>query len=92
MSNKNSNYYLDIIVINNKNEIIPIELKYKTFNLKTTINLNGFEEAYILKNHDATDIGKYLFLKDINRIEFLKQNNLNIKKGYVIFLTNEEKY
>jgi hypothetical protein len=87
---KNKDYYIDILLITSSGEQIPIELKYKTSSL-AYIDNNKIKEEFLLKEHGAKDIGRYLFIKDIMRIEYLKNQN-NISKGYVIFLTNESNY
>ena len=72
------------------NEIYPIELKYKT-KLSTIVD-NG--EEIELANHAAVDLGCYAYIKDIVRIEEIK-NNMGEKKfggGFAIMLTNEPLY
>lgn len=79
---------IDIIVIDTNGNAYPIELKYKT--KEAGINLN--DENYILADHGAQDVGRYSFRKDIYRIENYKSKNLNYKYGYVLILTNDNKY
>jgi hypothetical protein len=62
--NLEKNVHIDIIV-ELDNKYYPIELKYKT---KTFIGKDN-NENYFLKNQGAQDIGKYDYLKDIQRIE-----------------------
>jgi hypothetical protein len=81
------NVHIDIIV-ELENKIYPIELKYKT---KTFIGKDNNEEYY-LKNQGAQDIGKYDYLKDIQRIEKFSKMIENYKYGFVILLTNDESY
>lgn len=81
------NMHIDILVIID-NEWIPIELKYKTKGCVKVVD----NEKYNLKNQGAKDIGCYLYLKDIQRIEKIKDNINNFNKGYSIFLTNELSY
>lgn len=81
------NMHIDILVIYD-NKWIPIELKYKTKGCIKEIN----GEVFNLKNHGAKDINCYLYLKDIQRIEKIKNNINNFKEGYTIFLTNELSY
>lgn len=81
------NMHIDILVIIN-NEWIPIELKYKTKGCIKELD----SEKFYLKNQGAKDIGCYLYLKDIERIEKVKDNINNFSKGYSIFLTNELSY
>lgn len=85
---KSGDAYIDIWVeINEK--VYPIELKYKT--IKCTLK-DGYEE-YKLKQHGACDIGCYLYLKDVERIEHLSKSlSDNFGKGYAIMLTNDHLY
>ena len=80
--------YIDIWgEINEK--VYPIELKYKT--IKCTLK-DGPEE-YKLKQHGACDIGCYLYLKDVERIEHISKSlGDNFGKGYAIMLTNDHLY
>ena len=45
-----------------------------------------------LKNHGAKDVNCYLYLKDIQRIEKIRDNVLEFREGYTIFITNELSY
>ena len=81
------NMHIDILVIID-NMWIPIELKYKTKGCQKIIE----EEKFNLKNHGAKDVNCYLYLKDIQRIEKIKENILDYKNGYTIFITNELSY
>ena len=72
-------------------EYIVIELKYKTKKKKyQTLNFGEIE----LKNHAAQDLGRYDFIKDIERIEKWGKNNTSkkLKIGFAIFLTNDSVY
>jgi len=81
------NMHIDILVtIDNK--WIPIELKYKTKGCRKEID----NEIFNLKNHGAKDMNCYLYLKDIQRIEKIKENVAIFKEGYTIFITNELSY
>ena len=76
----------DIVLIN-KNELIPIELKYKTKFLQTQIN----GEDYSLTTHGAKDIGRFNFRKDLFRIEqFLNKNKS--QNGFLLIITNDPGY
>lgn len=81
------NIHIDILVIINK-KWIPIELKYKT--KKALIEFDN--ENFNLKNHSAKDLNSYLYLKDIERIEKIKDNIDNFEKGFTIFITNDNSY
>lgn len=79
---------IDIVIIDNEGNTIPIELKYKT--KKIQLNYDG--EDYLLTNHGATDIGRYSFRKDLYRIEryILQKPKCNV--GFVFILTNDQAY
>jgi len=64
-----------------------IEMKYKTRRLRT--NIRG--EIFDLLSQSAQDIGRYDFLKDIQRLEEIMSGQSNII-GYAIFLTNDSAY
>lgn len=81
------NMHIDILVIMN-NRWIPIELKYKTKDCIKEIS----NEKFNLKKHGAKDINCYLYLKDIQRIEKIKDNVDFFEKGYTILITNEISY
>lgn len=79
--------YIDIVVELN-GELFPIELKYKTKEA-TIADCSG--ESISLQNHSATDFGCYDYLKDISRLEGLK-NKPNFKRGFALMLTNDPAY
>lgn len=81
------NMRIDILVIFG-DKWIPIELKYKTKGSTKIID----NEEYHLKNHGAKDRNCYFYLKDIERIENLKDQLKQFDKGYSIFLTNDLSY
>ena len=71
------------------NGCIAIELKYKTSNFKEEIG----DEFFELKQHGATNLGRFDAINDARRVKYLKDsNNTKIKKGFTIFLTNESDY
>ena len=76
------NIHIDILVIID-NKWIPIELKYKTKGCSKIVD----NELFNLKNHSAKDINSYLYLKDIERIEKIKEKEISFEKGYTIFIT-----
>ena len=76
--------HIDILVIID-NKWIPIEIKYKTKGCCKNID----NEIYNLKNHGAKDVNCYLYLKDIHRIEIIKENVPDFAEGYTVFVTNE---
>ena len=85
--------HIDILVFIS-NKWIPIELKYKTKNSKKgALEDKKTQEVFNLKNQGAKNISCYLYLKDIMRIERIKQEvKNNFKEGYAVFLTNDETY
>lgn len=97
---KNKKIYIDIMIMQG-NRAIAIELKYKTKESKGKCK----NEDFHLKNQGAVDWGCYYIYNDLKRIETLVNlteneqkeycnlDNINVEKGYVIFLTNDgEKY
>jgi len=80
------NEYLDIQVCIG-DDIYPIELKYKTKELKIEIS----NEKFHLKDQGAQNHGSYDFLWDIKRIEKLSRDK-KFKTGFVIWLTNDMGY
>lgn len=84
-----SQMHIDILVVFN-NKWIPIELKYKTRKFDYT-DKDGCH--YNLKEQSAQDCGCYDYIKDISRIEKIRDNKKDIfKAGYTIFITNDELY
>ena len=81
------NMHIDILVVID-NKWYPIELKYKTKGCKKIID----DEIFNLKNHGAKDVNSYLYLKDIMRIEKVRNNINNFGNGYTIFITNDLSY
>ena len=78
--------YLDIW-IKHREKYYAIELKYKTRDLSITDS----EERYELVTHGAQDLGRYDFLKDVQRIENLAQMGTDTM-GIALFLTNDSSY
>jgi len=78
--------YIDIWVAY-QDKFIAVELKYKTRNLSVRID----DEQYRLKNQGAQDIGRYDFLKDIQRLEQASKQYKEIM-GYAVLLTNDSTY
>ena len=93
---KDKNEYIDIVVITDKNEWIPIELKYKTKKHIFVLSAHKPElEDVELTDQSATNHGRYWFWNDVSRIEALLKEgygNKNWIEGYAIILTNEENY
>jgi len=68
-------------------EVLAIELKYKTRGLSVLVN----GEDFYLKDHSAQDIGRYDILKDVRRLEQITTERRNAT-GYAILLTNDSAY
>ena len=83
---KNQDLHIDIW-IKNQDEVLAIELKYKTRGL--SVQIDG--EQYRLKNQSAQDIGRYDFIKDIQRLEHVASEKNNFM-GYAVLLTNDSAY
>lgn len=83
---ENKRIYIDIYFKKDNKEYF-LELKYKTKKFEVYCN----EMNYILKDQKACDLGRYDFIKDISRLERIICGQQN-KFGYVIFLSNDEKY
>lgn len=82
--------YYDIVIKDvETKEYCPIELKYKTKN--ATVIFDG--TAIDLKNHAAQDLGRFDYLKDVERIENFGEFTGKTKEaGYAIILTNDHNY
>ncbi len=80
--------HVDIVVFFGKDRI-PIELKYKTKGAEVT---DAQGETFVLANHSAKSDNCYWYLKDIKRIETLRDEMEGFAKGYAIMLTNDESY
>jgi hypothetical protein len=83
---KNQCLHMDIWAIT-ADEVLAIELKYKTRGL--SVQVDG--EDFFLKDQSAQDIGRYDFLKDIRRLEQVTTERRNAT-GYAILLTNDSAY
>jgi uncharacterized protein YutD len=84
---------LDILVRKGA-EYCPVELKYKTKQIKSSLKRFGVEvdEVVIVKNQGAQDLGMYGFWKDVKRVEMVKEKFDSVKSGLSVFLTNDEFY
>lgn len=61
--------YTDIVIETNNKTYIAIELKYKTKKIDGLIDENN--NGIALSNQWATDLGRFDYIWDINRLEFL---------------------
>mgnify|MGYP004443477275 FL=1 len=91
-----ANAYIDIVV-ENDDEYVPIELKFKTKSLKVPVS--GYScfgrptrhsLVSYMKGH--TD-NRYLVWEDVKRIDLIKTRyGQTVKHGFVVFLTNDSAY
>ncbi|MEM2111510.1 MAG: hypothetical protein QXX08_06495 [Candidatus Bathyarchaeia archaeon] len=79
-------FYIDIWVAY-QDTVLAIELKYKTRGLSVHVG----SERYRLKDQSAHDIGRYDFVKDIQRLEQVATAYQSVI-GYAILLTNDSAY
>lgn len=83
------------IVVQRGSEFVPIELKYKTKAIKED-SIKRFGKplvgAQLVKDQSAQDLGRYDFWKDVRRLELVKEVFPNVKKGIVLFVTNDKAY
>lgn len=82
----NKQLFLDVWVAQG-DAIFAVELKYKTRALSVYIG----DEQFALKDQSAQDIGRYDFIKDIQRLEQIVAGRKNVV-GYAILLTNDSAY
>lgn len=81
-THNDNNSYLDIFFESPHGSRIGIELKYKT---------RCYNAGDTYKNQGAQNNSKYDFIKDIQRLEEMKSNNL-IDTGYALLITNDHTY
>jgi hypothetical protein len=82
----NRSLHVDVWVIT-QDEILAIELKYKTRGLSVLVDGEKFD----LKDQSAQDIARYDFMKDIQRLEQVTAEQ-GRTTGYAILLTNDSAY
>lgn len=80
------NLHIDIWIVTDA-KVLAIELKYKTRKLSCF----SANEQFRLKDQSAQDIGRYDFIKDIQRLEHLAHCQYDLT-GYAILLTNDRSY
>ncbi len=78
--------HIDVVAFNG-NETIAFELKYKTTQFFAPLS----REIFYLKGHYAQDLGRYDYLKDVQRLEEYVAQRKNLS-GCAIFLTNDSAY
>lgn len=79
-------WHLDVWV-EQESAALAAELKYKTRGL--SVQVHG--ERFSLKDQSAQDLGRYDFLKDIQRLEQVISDRKDVT-GYAILLTNDSAY
>ena len=79
--------YIDVF-IDTPNEISFIELKYKTKSQQ--ISRCGI--GLTLKKQGAQDLGRLMFIQDIERLEKIKNPTTKKMNNYCLFLTNDKVY
>jgi hypothetical protein len=68
---------------------IAIEMKYKT----SAIKINSDSEIFDLKQHGASNLGRFDAIDDARRVkELVNSAKTRINKGFTIFLTNDSDY
>ena len=66
-------------------EEIAVELKYFTRRMCETVG----DEVFDLKDHAATDLARYRFLADVQRLEGLLRDGAGaVRTGFAVLLTN----
>jgi len=78
--------HVDVRISEGRDNLV-LELKYKTRDFEGTIG----DERFRLKGQSAQDIGRYDFLKDVERLERVVQANAGWL-GFAILLTNDSSY
>jgi hypothetical protein len=68
-------------------ERTALEIKYKSHRLQTTVNGESFD----LLGHGAQDLGRYDFLKDVQRLERVCDGGA-AERGFAIMITNDPAY
>lgn len=78
--------YLDVSVRYGVEHVL-LELKYKTRKFRTVVG----DETFLLRDQRAQDVGRYDYLKDIERLESMLARQ-DGTRGYAILLTNDHSY
>ena len=85
------NIYIDIVL--EKNGLYyPIEIKFKTQRQQLPLLVFGNNGNVTLEYHGAKNIGCYDFWKDVKRTELFEQTFNNVKRGIVLFVSNDITY
>ncbi len=84
---------LDILV-EKDGEYAPIELKYKTKEVKKNLPRFGetISDILVMKDQQAHNLARYDFWKDVRRVELVRNRFSRVKGGLAVFYTNDETY
>jgi len=86
-ANISKRMFVDLWIKDNFGNNYAIELKYKTRKLEETIH----DEKFKLMDQSAQDLGRYDYLKDIERLEKIVSKHEKTT-GFAIILTNDSGY
>ena len=67
---------------------VVLELEYRTQEVTHEHNT----ESFALRNQAAHPIGRYEFLKDIQRLELVSRCRIDVRAGFAVLLTNDAAY
>ncbi len=79
--------FVDLWIKDESGNNFAIELKYKTRKFEETVH----DEKFKLMDQSAQDLGRYDYLKDVERLEKIVSNHKNTI-GFAIILTNDSGY
>ena len=81
--------HIDLMLFTPEGGQIPVELKYRT----RRCTLPAPEGAYTLKEQSARDLGCYLYMKDLERLEHLAAcAGDRFLQGFALMITNDRGY
>lgn len=92
--NKRQEMRMDIVV-SDRSEFLPVELKYKTRSHSKRLLRFGEQlsnAVEVLKDQGAEDLGMYDFWKDLRRVELVRNRFAAVKNGLAVFVTNDKQY
>ncbi len=81
------------VVVRSGDEFVPIELKYKTKEVKKKLpRFCEMLDVVVMKHQGAQNLARYDFWKDVRRIELVKRRFDVVVGGVAVFLTNDATY
>lgn len=86
-----NNIYIDI-VLEKQGLYYPLEIKFKTKSQVLPHKIFGEEMNVHLGQHGAQNIGCYDFWKDVKRIELFEEIFPKVRRGVVLFVSNDPSY